>query len=335
VKRARRPKSAGPLEGVLAAVAAAASEPSPEAARAALAQALADPSQHAAARAAAVASERGFTELEEELCAAFSRFMNEPAECDPNCTAKAAIVVALSALERPAWEVFQRGLEHVQIEPSYGAPGGKADTAGGLRGSSAVALAKSRDPGALHALIERLVDPERAARVGAAQALGVLGVRESIGVLRLKALTGDDEPEVLSECFLSLLAIDPGPSLAFVSGLLTASPDPSLQETAALAIGQSRVAGAFEVLDRARSSAGKGDLARVILVAMAILRQPAATERLLGIVRAGELPAAGHALAALAAFRGDPQLRARVQAAVEEAGAPRRLAEILQREFSS
>lgn len=333
MKRARRPKSAGPLEDVLAAVAAAASEPSPPLARAALTQALADPSQHAVARAAAVASERGFTELEEELCAAFSRFLDDPAESDPNCTAKAAIVLALSSLERPAWAVFQRGLEHVQIEPSYGAPGGKADTAGGLRGSSAVALAKSRDPEVLNALIERLVDPERAARVGAAQALGVLGVRESIGVLRMKTLTAEPEPEVISECFLSLLAIDAGPSLAFASGFLARPGDLALREAAALAIGQSRVPGALEALERAWAAPGRGELGRAILVAMAILRQPAATERLIEILRAGELPAAAWALTALAIHRGDAALRARAQAAVEAAGSPKRLVELLRQEL--
>lgn len=333
MKRPRRPKSAGPLEEVLEAVAAAAAEPSPAVARAALAKALLDPSSHAVSRAATVAKERGLTELEPELCAALKRLLLEPPESDPSCTAKVALVLALSELDRPAWELFARGLSHVQIEPSYAVPGGKADTAGGLRGSSAVALAKSRDPGVINALIERLVDPERAARVGAAQALGVLGVRESIGVLRLKVLTEEREPEVISECFLSLLAIDPGPSLTFASEFLERPCELALREAAALAIGQSRGPGALEALERAWAAPRRGELGRAILVAMAILRQPAATERLLEILRSAELPAAAWALGALSVFRGDTLVRARAAAAVEAAGSPKRLVELLHQEL--
>lgn len=169
------------------------------------------------AAAAGLASELEVGDVARDAAEAFAWFLDDAVERDRGCAANAAIARALARLEWSHAEPFLTGVRHVQIEPAYPRP---ADTAAELRATSAVALAAMRHPDAVEIAVEPLVDPERTARAGAAHALGTAGVPESVPVLRLEALSGDPDPEVLTECFLSLLALRPKASLAFVARFL-------------------------------------------------------------------------------------------------------------------
>ncbi|HLU66757.1 MAG TPA: HEAT repeat domain-containing protein, partial [Kofleriaceae bacterium] len=188
-----------------------------------------------AAAAAAVVGETGCDELTDELEAAFARFLEDPIKRDPRCAAKQAIARALVELGRWSSEVFPAGIRHVQLEPVFG---GREDTAAPLRGMSALAYAQLGQPDAVVAIADLLADREAAARVAAARALGDSGRPDAIPLLRFKARIGDDEAEVLSTVFGSLLALDLSESLDFVAGFLDRSGQ--VAEAAALALGESR-----------------------------------------------------------------------------------------------
>src|SRR5438093_736437 len=81
----------------------------------------------------------------------------------------------------------------------------------------------------------------------AADAVGAAGRADGIPLLRYKALVGDADPQVLTECFAALLALAPSDSLAFVAPFLRHG-DEAVSESAALALGQSRLEGAFPIL---------------------------------------------------------------------------------------
>src|SRR5207244_9099657 len=133
---------------------------------------------------------------------------------DKMCRAKAAIAEALNLLEYTGEDVFWRGARHVQPEPVWG---GTQDTAAGLRVTCAFALVRNRAQGVMPFLVDLLADPEKPARVGAAQALAYAETEAAGLLLRLKARLGDKEPEVLSECFNGVLKLSPAGGVAFVA----------------------------------------------------------------------------------------------------------------------
>ncbi len=88
-----------------------------------------------------------------------------------------------------------------------------------------------------------------------------------------------------------------------------------------MALGRSRLAEALtplkECLERCRTS----DLRQQLLLAIAILRRPAATDYLVELVAAAEEETtAGEALSALRIYKEDPRLCERVADAVRERG---------------
>lgn len=298
-------------------IAAARADPSDRGGRQVLEAALADASNHVVAAAADAVRDLELRELGPALVAAFARFEVEPEARDKTCAAKIALARALDALDLniEGQEVFQRGLRIFQLEPAWGAP---IDTAAPLRALCAGGLARTREPDVVLALVDLLVDAEKVARVGGAHALGCCGRHEAIPVLRLKALTGDPEPEVTGECFTSLLLLDPGAGVDFVAHFL-ADATQGVREAAALALGQSRQPRALGILQGAWSRPHERTFGRVLLLAIALLRTPEATDFLVALIARGERPGAVEALAALAVFRGLPGLRDRVKAAVEDA----------------
>jgi HEAT repeat protein len=197
------------------------------------------------------------------------------------------------------------------MEPVFG---GRVDTAADLRGASALGLARMGYPEALLEFADLLADPVPAVRISAARAIAYRGGEDGAPLLRLKALVGDEEPAVVSECLGALLRISPR-SVDFVAGFLRAR-GPDAAESAALALGESRLPAAFEPLrDWARDVSGTGH-ERVALIAMATLRREDALDHLLGIVRAGGVPSAERAIEALGLYRGDEALRRRVDQAI-------------------
>ena len=84
--------------------------------------------------------------------------------------------------------MFARGVAFAQPEPAYGGP---VDTAGELRAICGLAYAHAGRPDALDVLAGLLADPDRSARIAAAQGLGDAGRCDASALLRYKTLAGD------------------------------------------------------------------------------------------------------------------------------------------------
>jgi HEAT repeat protein len=287
------------------------SEQSPE-----LRKRIGDKSNLVVAAAAAIAGENTLIELAKDLEAAFDRFMVNPLKDDKLCRAKIAIVQALDKMEHLPTGVFRKGASHFQLEPVWG---GTEDSAPPLRAAAIVALARVEGPGALPLLVDVLTDPAKEVRAAAAIALGAVGTETAGLVLRLKAHVGDSDPDVLSECLLALLAIDPKEYLPIVAEFLDPI-DADTCEAAALALGKSRLPEALEPLKECLRKSVSRELNQQLLLAIAILRRPAAIDYLVEIVATEPEPMAAAALTALRIYKQDPRLRERVGAAVRERG---------------
>lgn len=174
-------------------------------------------SSFAVAKAAQIAGEFEIGELAPDLAQAFDRFLAAPAESDKNCRAKEAIAEALYRLGHDGVDLFLRGIHHVQREPVWG---GSVDSACALRGWCALGLVRAQYADAMAELADLLADPEPRARTGAIAALAASGREEAVLLLRFKALTGDEEPEVMADSLSALLELAPERSLDLVARFL-------------------------------------------------------------------------------------------------------------------
>jgi hypothetical protein len=263
-----------------------------------------------AAAAARVIAARERTELVDDLAAAFTRLVEKGGERDPMCRGKIAIARALEQLDRWADEVFVVGATLVQLEPVWG---GREDTAAEVRAVSAMAYAHAYRADALDVLADLLADPHRMARVGAATALGDAGRPDAAALLRYKLRVGDDEPEVLAACVSSLLALAPRTAVPFVIALVQGDDDRST--AAALALGERRLTAAAPALIAWCDRLKPATRARAGYLALALLRDDAASDHLLARVREGTRADAIAAGKALATFRDDRALADRLRAA--------------------
>jgi HEAT repeat protein len=280
-----------------------------------LRRALRDPSNLLVAEAAEIAGKARLTEVAPDLAQAFERSLDNPVKTDKLCRAKNAIVLALNTLEFTDEAFYLRGIRYVQLEPGWGKP---TDVGVPVRVASAFALVRLRSRGALALLVDLLADEDKAARVGAVQALTYAGSEAAHLLLRLKVRLGDEEPEVICECFTGLLEMAPEPAVPFVAEFLDAA-DAALQEGAALALGSSRRPEAFLVL-KAVWNRPLRPSPDVLCVALALLRLPAATDFLLSVVAEEPQATAAAAVAALAVHRYDQRIRQRAAAAVAASG---------------
>ena len=222
-------------------------------------------------------------------------------------------------MEHPDSEVFLKAARHVQLEPVWG---GTEDSAAPLRAAALVALARVEGTGSLPMLVDALADPARDVRIAAAVALGAVGSEGAGLVLRLKVRLGDDDPDVFSECLGGLLAVDADREPA-ARGRIPRSRRRHRLRGGGHGAGQ--VHGWPEALDpladcwrRSHSS----ELKRQLLLAIAILRRPAALDFLAGLVASGPEPDAVAALSALGIYKDDPRLRERIAGLVREAESP-------------
>ena len=294
-----------------------------------LAKHLTDKSAHVVARAAAVVDARKIEPLAEEVEAQFERFMVDPIKLDKGCIAKTAIATCLASLEQGSAEIFLKGLRHIQLEPSFGGP---VDTAVEFRSQSAFGLPSTGYPDTVLELTTALADEAYPVRQAAVRALSSFSRIEVEPLLRLKALHGDPEPQVLSETLEALLVLSPERSLAFVERYLDASDD-AVAEAAVLALGASRCEGAFELLtSRLDRSFTRSSLTRTVLLAIGMLRREGAIAFLMNVVTDGPRRRAADALRALAIHRYDEALSQRVASAVA-ARAEDDLKELYEREF--
>ncbi len=289
--------------------------------------ALADPSNLVVAAAAEIVGARILSELAADLVTAFTQFMSEPAEQDKLCRAKTAIVEALNKIEHDDADVFLRGIRHVQIDAAWPE---SHDTAANLRASSAFALMRIGHRDLLILLADLLADPEKAARQGAAQALGASGAPAAIPLLRFKARAGDPEPDVAAECLSALMSLAPDESLPFVTEFLHHGEE-AIREGAALALGESRRPEALPILTDFWLQARHGTLQDAVLLAISMLRLPAAIDFLVDIVGGDSQESARAALAALAIHQHNQAVKERVTAAVAKKCDPALVARFAQK----
>ena len=254
-----------------------------------LRKALAHRNNFIVAKAADLVREFHIAQLVPELLNAFDRFFDNPVKTDPQCWAKNALSRALVGLEHQEPDVFLRGMRHIQMEPVWG---GQSDTAGTLRAACALALVQCRtltDADLLGHLIELADDKDKAVRTEAMRAIEQVGSPPAALLLRLRAVLGSDEPEVLGACYSGILRLEGVKAIPWVARFLATADDNAAE--AALAIAGTHSPDAFEAL---RECFGKADdpwWRSVLLSAIALTRQDAALEFLLDLVRTESLNA--------------------------------------------
>lgn len=291
-------------------------EAAPEEAVPALRKALADRVNLVVAKAAKIAAERQLRALESDLLRAFDKLFDDPVKRDPQCWGKNAIAGALKDLGYSESAPFLRGLDHKQMEPVWG---GEADTAENLRGTCLLALVACPDlerGEALRAFVSALTEKAQTIRVEAARALGQMAGDEGALVLRLKALVGDENPQVTGQVFDSLLAIEGERALSFTADFLRRGGEAG--EEAALALGSSHLPGAFDLLRETWKAARHPDFRAVLLRAIGISRLEPALAWLLDVVRNGRKADAAAAIEALALHHSSEEIRCQVERAIQE-----------------
>jgi hypothetical protein len=265
------------------------------------------------AKAAKLTGELRLCSLVADLVAAFDRLKANPAKLDKRCAAITEIVSALYELDYVEPEVYLEGIRHVQKEASFGPP---VDEAATLRGRSAQGLLRTRYPDAIAMIVDLLVDPEAPARLGAIRALALNGGEAGALLLRLKALTGDEDPEIESECFAGLLAASPGPSLRFVAGFVD-SEDQPVAEAAIWALGQSRQSAAVPILQEKWERTLERSLRKALAAALAASRLEESFDYLCEKLRSVDLRIAGDMLEVLSDYAGSESLQQAIQAAID------------------
>lgn len=279
----------------------------------ALREALRGKSSLVAARAARLAGQWELKGLIPDMIAAFPRFLENPVKTDKGCSAKLAIAEALNALDYDGEEVFLPGIHHTQLEPAYGPP---EDTADILRGQCAMGLVRIGYPDALPELADLLFDKAPAARQAAVRAVGGVGGVAAEMMLRMKAILGDSETQITGECFTSLMEIAPERSLKFVSRYLDGM-DAWLANQAALALGESKIPAAFDILracwDRSPATAERKEL----LLPLALHRSEEAFRFLIEVIESAHSSLACAALEAIKYCASDDARRHAVRQAVE------------------
>lgn len=253
------------------------------------------PNNYIVAKAADLVSQRRLEALLPDLLSAFDRFFEDAEKRDPQCWAKNSLSKALAALELQEPEPFLRGIRHVQLEPVWG---GRSDTAGTLRGTCALALVQCRsipEVDLLRHLLDVLVDSDKSARGDAVRAIEQIGSPTAALLLRLRAQLGgaqlaeDEESQILGACYTGVLRIEGNSALAWAKRFLAGEDDAAGE--AALAIAGTHTPEAFELLKTRWETSHDPWFRSVLLSAIALTRQSAATDFLLSLVRADSLGA--------------------------------------------
>ncbi len=284
-----------------------------------LAKALASRSNLVAAKAARIAGDAQWTGMTDDLAAAFERFLKGGADLDKGCVAMNAIARALFALDYRECELFLHGIRHVQPEPVWG---GSSDTAAELRAICAMGLASTSYPDRLRALVDLLVDREWQARAGAARAIAAIGSEAAMLLLRFKALSGDREPDVLSDCFSGLLASDGLEGVRLVTSFAGAK-DREVREAAILALGASRRGEVIEWLKERFANVADPETRQCILLSLATSRTESAIGFLLGLIRDGAGATSAMAVSAMEVNRADRRIEEEIGKALQARGVTR------------
>jgi HEAT repeat protein len=276
---------------------------------------LSDRNNYLVSRAAALVAEFRVEELMPALVAAFERFFIDPVKSDPQCLAKSALAKALRSMGCRDARVYLRGIVHVQLEPAWG---GRADSAGTLRGTCALALTDCPldDIEILTYLADGLADPDKLVRIDSALAIAQLGRREGAVPLRLKLLLGDPESDVMGHCCTSLLSVAPDGAASFVGRFLQ-SDNAAVQLEAASALAQCRDPHAIDILKEFwQEPLTSFDMRRALLMSLGASPVRDAAVFLLDVVSQESAALAASALSALALSRFRDELRPNIAAVV-------------------
>ena len=275
---------------------------------------LSDRSNLVVAEAARAAAELRLSSLIPDLLDTFGRLFEDPIKTDPKCWGKAAIVKALVQLEYSESAPFVRGSRHVQMEPVWG---GHEDAAPQLRANCYLALVQASDLtrfNLLSNLVDAMTDPADPVRVEAVRALHQLGGDDAILLLRLKARIGDQRPLIVGHVFDALLSLEQDRSVPFVAEYLN-SANSAVRDEAALALGSSRLAAAFERLIAIWKEATSESFAGVVLRAISSSCRTEAIEFLLDLVKTGSPRQAKAASEALEIHKDSPEILSRLKEA--------------------
>jgi hypothetical protein len=259
----------------------------PSESEAPLRKALAHKNNFLVAKAAKLAVEHNHRTLIPELVAAFHRFLNDGAKTDPQCWAKNAAIKALSDFEYQEEDVFLAGMKTLQLEGSWG---GTTDTAGTLRGLSAMALVQCRglsNTQVLMHLLPLFADRELPVKVNAARAVEQIGTDAAALLLRLRAELASGEAELLGACYSGVLRLEGASAIPWAARFLhPANPDDASAE-AAFALAETRSEEAFHLLRAAWKQTRDPDFRGALLSAIALTRQPSAYDFLLEEIASG------------------------------------------------
>src|SRR5262245_55885202 len=280
-----------------------------------LRKALKHRNNYVASKAAALVAELGAHALVPDLLDGFDRFLQNPVKSDPQCWAKSAIAKALMELGHDDPAIYLRGMSHIQLEPVWG---GREDTAATLRGTCALAIVNCRlDRVTVQKrLIDLLSDAEKPVRIDALRAIGQFP--DAHLLLRMKAIAGDRFPEVVGQCFVSLLEISPD-DVDFVARFLDTQYDDVCFEAVA-ALGASRRPEAIAALIASWREQSHPELRAAILTSLGASRDAQAFDFLLSLIAEGSFETASAAMKALARSRFIPDVRRRAAAVVQARG---------------
>jgi HEAT repeat protein len=285
-----------------------------------LRRALAHRNNFLVGKAAKLVADADLFALLPDALAAFDRFFVDAAKTDPKCWAKNALAKTLVKLEHRQKDAYLRGLRHHQLEASWGPP---VDSAAALRGTCAHALVDCpgiSDADLLTTLLEPLTDADKTVRMEAARAIGQVGGVSAALILRLRALLGSDEPEVLGSVYSALLSLEGAQAIPLVGAYLKEGGD--LAAEAAFALADMRSPEALAALiERLRAGADSW-FTSVLLSAIALTRLPEAMDYLIAIVEQGEREAP-QVIEAIGRTAPNAEERARVRRAVEQTGSQR------------
>lgn len=252
--------------------------------------------------AAKMAKTQELRQLEPDLVRACKKLLARGIT-DRGCIAKRLVLDTLVTFEAHAADAYLLGLKYVQMEMTVGPP---EDTAGSVRGLCAHALVRMDYPDAILEVAPLLFDGLSEVRAAAAEALASTGDRNCAAILHVRLLAGEDKPDALEALYRSLLALDFRKYLPVVAKGLA-----DREESAALALGESRLPEAFPVLKDALAYS-TGDLEGTVLLSIGLLRLEQATGYLVEVVEQGPEPRAVKVIDALALHRHDTRLADRI-----------------------
>ncbi len=272
----------------------------PAAAEPQLARALTHRNNFLVARTASLAVHNGLTSLTPLLAEAFPRFLESPVKSDPQCWAKNALAKALADFEYQESSLFLSGMRHHQLEPVWG---GSSDTAGTLRSTCALALVQCRELSSHRVLLHLtplFADREPAVRLNAIRAVAQVGTDSAALLLRLHAelasnpqmraaLVPDDQPELLGACYSGVLSLEGESAIGWAAQFLAFEDDASAE--AAMAIAQTHTLEAFKALHVTYEKIRDPWFRTAVLQAIALTRQPEATDWLLDLIARDDLHA--------------------------------------------